>query len=73
MNAPAFPSGIVKACNYFKSDQHLDITTLDGFVFRYYNVPEEISDAFIKAENPGLFYMKMIRNKYKRLLRSFDS
>ena len=73
MNTPAFPSGIVKACNYIQTDQHLDITTRDGFVFRYYEVPRDILDAFLNAENPGLFYMKMIRNKYKRLLRSFAS
>ncbi|MCF8368500.1 MAG: KTSC domain-containing protein [Bacteroidales bacterium] len=73
MKSPIFPSGIVKACNYLKPEKYLDITTRDGFIFRYYDVPEDILDEFVNADNPGNFYMKIIRSRFKRMLRSFDS
>ncbi len=73
METLKFPSGIVKAFNYDRPRQYLDVITRDGFVFRYFDVPESTLENFKKSENPGIYYMKMIRNKYKRLFRSFDS
>jgi len=63
-------SGIVKGYVYNQNDHVLDITTYDGLIYQYYDVPENTMNEFLGTDQPGIFYKNVIRKKYKRMCRS---
>lgn len=65
-------SGLVKAYSYHKNNKLLDITTKDGTVYRYFEVPENTFKEFTEADNPGGYYKTAIRKKFKRLFKTYD-
>lgn len=67
-----FFSGMVSRCSYNEQNKTLEVTTNDGFVYRYFDVPADTILKLIESVNPGDFYNKNIRTKFKRLLKSFD-
>ncbi|MCD4696036.1 MAG: KTSC domain-containing protein [Bacteroidales bacterium] len=72
MNTIEIASGIIRGCNYHKQKQVLDITTIDGIVYQYFEVPENIISDFLNAEKPGVYYKNFIRKKFRRLFKSYD-
>jgi hypothetical protein len=67
-----FLSGFVRGCKYHEQQHILDITGNDGTVYQYFEVPESVLMEFIKSDNPGDYYKKFIRNKFRRLFKAYD-
>ncbi len=65
-------SGIINAYNYHDQNQILDITSNDGIVYQYFEVPENIIKDFLDADKPGDYYKKFIRNRFRRLFKAYD-
>ncbi len=65
-------SGIIKEFNYNEKTKTLCVTVTDGFVYNYFGVPEALVAELRNSYNPGFFYRKYIRKKYRRLLKKYD-
>jgi hypothetical protein len=65
-------SGFVRNIRYNEQKQILDITGNDGTVYQYFEVPEAVHQEFFASEDPDGFYMKFIRNRFRRLFKAYD-
>lgn len=60
---------------HFKYDENshiLDITSNCGTVYRYFEVPVKIIQDLKKSDKPDDYYKNFIRNKFKRLIKTYD-
>lgn len=49
-------------------EQHTGILTVEfktGSVYRYFEVPRGVYDAFLAADSKGRFFMSNVRNRYR--------
>jgi hypothetical protein len=65
-------SGIIYSFDYNKEKKTLCLTFNDGYVYQYFGVPESILTGLQKSDRPRNFYMNHIRNRYRRLLKTFN-
>ena len=65
-------TGIISGYNYHQNNQILDITSNDGTMYQYFEVPENIIKELKNADKPGDYYRKCIRKKFKRLFKAYD-
>ena len=72
MNTIGITTDVIRSCNYHKTNQTLNVTTKDGFVYQYFEVPEKTINEFIETDKPGLYYANNIRKKFRRLFKTYD-
>lgn len=60
-------SSILKSIGYEPTLKILEIEYHDGMRYQYLDVPKRIFKKLMAAESHGRFYLKHIRNKYKRV------
>lgn len=56
-------SNIDKA-RYSRADGFLDIRFKQGGVYRYFGVPNQVYDGFVRAPSHGKYHARNIRNQY---------
>jgi len=61
-----FLSGFVRRFKYHEHKQILDVTGKDGSVYQYFEVPENVMTELSKSNDPGEYYRKYIRNRFRR-------
>ena len=57
-------SSNIQAIGYEVEDEILQVVFLNGSVYEYFDVPEEVYDAFITAPSKGKFLWREIRDVY---------
>jgi hypothetical protein len=65
-------SGAIHSYNYDKVKKTLCLTFNDGYVYQYFGVPEQILTGLLNSEQPRSFYLNYIRNRYRRLLKTYN-
>jgi hypothetical protein len=55
-------SSTIVEVEYHKEEQNLDVTFKAGKTYRYYGVPEEVYNEFIKAESLGKYLNANIKS-----------
>ena len=58
-------SSSLEAVGYDSDSQELHVRVLAGTVYIYYEVPQQVVDAFMSAPSKGSFYNRDIRNVYR--------
>ena len=58
-------STILNRATYDKSSKKLTTYEKRGIVNEYYNIPENVKDAFFKNGKPGKYYHVYIKGQYK--------
>ena len=59
-------SGTIRSIAYDESDQMLEIDFHHGGTYRYFGVPKNIYDNFIKSESSyGQYHDRRIKNRYR--------
>ncbi len=64
MDRAAVSSSNVRAIGYDSATQTLEVEFVNGSVYQYYSVPENMYEAFLKASSKGQFLHQYIRNAY---------
>jgi hypothetical protein len=64
--------GIIRQLSYNKEESTLCITFKDGSVYTYFEISEDIFKGLVGAKDKDGFFMRKIRNKYKRLFKAFN-
>ena len=59
------PSTVIRSFDYRPADAVLTITFVSGFVYEYYDVPQQVVDAFRAFREKGVFYNEQIKGKFK--------
>ena len=72
MESIKFLSGFVRGFKYHEQKQILDVTGYDGSIYQYFEVPENVISELSTSNNPGDYYKKHIRNKFRRLFKAYD-
>ena len=54
----------VRSIGYDERSQTLEVEFQSGSVYRYFNVPKTIVDAFLAAPSKGQFLSSQIRNRF---------
>lgn len=57
-------SSNLASVGYDSATQTLEIEFLSGWVYQYYNVPENLYDQLMRAGSKGRFLHQYIRNAY---------
>ena len=65
-------SGIMKSYQYNKQSKTLYISDDGGFVYQYFEVPEVVIDDMLNSNEPGEYYKKNIRKRFRRLFKTFN-
>lgn len=65
-------SGVMKGYQYNKQNKILYISDIGGFVYQYFEVPETIIDNMLNSSEPGEYYKKNIRKRFRRLFKAFS-
>jgi len=58
-------SSSLEAVGYDSDSQELHVRFWAGTVYIYYEVPQQVVDAFMSAPSKGSFYNRDIRNVYR--------
>ena len=58
------PSTVIRSFDYSAADAVLTITFISGSVYEYYDVPQQVYDAFKLFREKGIFYNEQIKNKF---------
>ena len=64
MNRNAVASSNVAAIGYDPATQTLEVAFVNGSVYQYYNVPEQMYKNFVSAPSKGRFLNTDIRDRY---------
>ena len=64
MNNQAVASSNVRAIGYDAQKQTLEVEFLNGSVYQYYNVPENMHQQIMNASSKGQFLYLYIKNQY---------
>jgi hypothetical protein len=59
------PSTVIRSFDYNAADAVLTITFVSGSVYAYYEVPQEVADAFREYREKGVFYNEQIKGKFR--------
>lgn len=54
----------LSSVGYDPATETLEVEFLEGEVYQYYNVPEDIYDQLMRADSLGQFFNTYIRNEY---------
>ncbi|NOX45588.1 MAG: KTSC domain-containing protein [Chlorobi bacterium] len=65
-------SATIKGYDYNGPNEVLDILTCDGTIYRYFDVPLKIFKGLLEGNDPGGYYQKNIRKKFRRLFKAYD-
>ncbi|MBN1404509.1 MAG: KTSC domain-containing protein [Opitutales bacterium] len=57
-------STLLSSVGYDAAAKHLEVELVNGSVFEYYGVPEDIHRALMNADSRGSFYHGMIEHVY---------
>ncbi len=68
---PIYGKTYIKGYHYYKNRQVLDVTSNCGTVYQYFEVPETILKELSNAIDPGEYYRKNIRRKFRRMFKSY--
>ena len=55
----------IRAVEYFPNTQTLQVVLRNGGVYQYFDVPEQVSEEFIKADSPGTYFNSAIKGLYR--------
>jgi hypothetical protein len=66
-------AGMISSYDYNKMKKILCLTFNDGYVYQYFNIPENVHAGFINSPDPDFYFRSQIRNQYKRLLKRYDN
>jgi hypothetical protein len=55
------PSSVIRRYQYTPDDRTLRVVFVSGAVYDYFDVPNEIADAFAAVRSKGEFFGKVIR------------
>lgn len=73
MNRTRVKSSNIASVGYDKTKQLLDIEFVNGGLYRYYQVPQEVYNTLMKADSLGEFHAQEIKNKYStQYINSID-
>jgi len=64
MTRKSVQSSVIKEYRYDKSEQSLEILFINGKVYKYVDVPQNIFDEFEKAKSKGTYYNENIKHSY---------
>ena len=64
MKREPLASSNITSVGYDPQSETLEIEFTSGSVYQYYNVPQSIYDAFLKAPSAGQFFAYQIRNAF---------
>ena len=59
------PSTVIKSIDYNVVTAILTIRFVSGSLYEYYEVPEQVYDAFKAFREKGVFYNEHIKGKYR--------
>ena len=59
------PSTVIKTIDYNAATATLTIRFVSGSLYEYYDVPQEVYDAFKAFREKGVFYNEHIKGKYR--------
>jgi hypothetical protein len=62
---PSFTSSNVAAIRYDPEQSLLEVEFLNGGRYQYYDVPEQVAQAFEQAESKGVFLAKNIKGHFR--------
>jgi hypothetical protein len=64
MDTQTVSSSNVRAVGYDAGTQTLEVEFLNGGVYQYYSVPEQVHVQFMRAASKGQFLHYYIKNRY---------
>ena len=64
MNTTSVVSSMIDSIGYDPDIKTLEVTMLSGDTYDYYEVPQEVYDAFINAPSAGRFFDDYIKGVY---------
>lgn len=64
MEIQSVDSSTVKSIGYEKSENICQVEFLDGGIYWYFGVPQELYEAFLKAKSKGQ-YLSLIKSRYQ--------
>jgi hypothetical protein len=65
METQPINSTTIKSVTYNELDQICQINFLDGGVYWYFGVPQDIYDDFLKAKSKGQYLTQIIKPRYQ--------
>jgi hypothetical protein len=65
MERQSVKSSNIKSIGYDLSKSILEVEFLNGSIYQYSNVPQQMYDDLINAPSHGKFFAAYIRNKFK--------